>query len=345
MIDLPTNLLVQNTHLLSGKTLLAEPPDAQSAQGISSCTESMPDFFTTNFGVYCTLLEKHFSVYFDASFDQLLLPKYDFIILYLQKSKRFNHYLIKNCLNYLSKKGHFILIGANKAGIKSWKKKLREYGEITYSTNGRHSALYQLAPNNQATPEHQSLKNDWLLSYSVKTENHHTLTLSTLPSVFSDGALDTGTQVLLSMLTTPVTGKILDFACGCGIIGCYLKHKNPDIDLCLSDVSIMAIASTEINLKQNNLKGKCIASDGFSKIEEKFDLIVSNPPFHQGIKTDYTATENFLRKCYKKINPKGCLIIVANDFLRYPALMKETFGNYKVLKKESGFAVYKSQKR
>lgn len=73
--------------------------------------------------------------------------------------------------------------------------------------------------------------------------------------------------------------SILDMCCGTGCIGISLKlmNKNADVDLC--DISDDAIRLTKKNAEKHNVKCNIIKSDLFEKINRKYDIIVSNPPY------------------------------------------------------------------
>lgn len=80
-------------------------------------------------------------------------------------------------------------------------------------------------------------------------------------------------------------GSVLDVGCGCGIIGILLKEKFAKITLYLLDILPQNCALSEQNLSYNAIEAKVICADfaNFSS-EEKFDFIVSNPPFYrQGV--------------------------------------------------------------
>ncbi|WP_406617338.1 peptide chain release factor N(5)-glutamine methyltransferase [Mycoplasmopsis adleri] len=76
--------------------------------------------------------------------------------------------------------------------------------------------------------------------------------------------------------------KVLDLCCGSGFIGLALKKFNSTINFTLSDIDTEALEQTKENFELNfdkNEKVKIIQSDCFTAIKEKFDLIVSNPPY------------------------------------------------------------------
>ncbi len=79
--------------------------------------------------------------------------------------------------------------------------------------------------------------------------------------------------------------NILDIGTGSGIISCSLakKLKNKDIEIIAVDKSVAALEIALENISKSDLVRKVVIrkSDLFSKIREceKFDLIVSNPPY------------------------------------------------------------------
>ena len=78
--------------------------------------------------------------------------------------------------------------------------------------------------------------------------------------------------------------KVLDMCCGSGCIGIsyYLERKKEEIkdEVTLVDISDHAIALSNENKEKLNADVNIIKSDLFTELEyEKFDLILSNPPY------------------------------------------------------------------
>ena len=72
--------------------------------------------------------------------------------------------------------------------------------------------------------------------------------------------------------------RILDLCTGSGAIGIALSKKLDSYVTC-SDISSDALKVAKNNAKENNANINIINSNLFDKINEKFDVIISNPPY------------------------------------------------------------------
>ncbi len=72
---------------------------------------------------------------------------------------------------------------------------------------------------------------------------------------------------------------ILDIGCGSGVIGLTLKDKIPNAKVDLLDISASAINVAKENARLLNLDVSFINSDVFENVFDKYDVIISNPPY------------------------------------------------------------------
>ena len=90
--------------------------------------------------------------------------------------------------------------------------------------------------------------------------------------------------------------KILDLCTGSGIIAITLKKEldRITIDVVASDISEEAIEVAKENAQSHDATIKFIKSDIFNNIDDKFDIIVSNPPYIDR-KDEVTMQDNVLK--------------------------------------------------
>ena len=105
--------------------------------------------------------------------------------------------------------------------------------------------------------------------------------------VFSKKGLDFGTRSLLETISEEnITGDVLDFGCGYGPIGIYIK-KTTSANVTMLDINKRSVDLALKNAKLNNVDVTVIESNMYEKINQKFDYIISNPPIRVGKKILY----------------------------------------------------------
>lgn len=148
-----------------------------------------------------------------------------------------------------------------------------------------------------------------------------------LPFVFADGKLDEGTRLLLDALEVFPDDIALDIGCGAGFLGLYIAGIATKGHVTMVDVSLAAVAVAQRRITESGLTNILVLpSDGAQAVlQERFDLVVTNPPFHRGgIQTTDTA-ERFIREAARVLRPQGRFYLVANRFLKYEPTLRTYF--------------------
>ncbi len=263
------------------------------------------------------------------------------IILFLPREKERLEFLLHFIATHMPAEGQLWLVGENKAGIKSAEPRLKQqFSKVQKRDAARHCVLYlaQQPKNKAFSPD------DYVQEWTLQTKAGE-IKLQSLPGAFALGRLDKGTALLLDYLQNAdsrqlkIKGKILDFGCGSGVIGLYLKRQYPDIDLEMLDSSAVALESTRLSLQLNNFAAQITPSDGLDAAKGRYDWIISNPPFHKGVATDLDIARRFIGKAPAKLENRGRMLLVCNRHLPYEAWLTEAFVGFEKVAENREFKV------
>ena len=103
--------------------------------------------------------------------------------------------------------------------------------------------------------------------------------------------------------------KILDLGTGSGAIAIAIAKARPDAQIFASDISKEALEVAKMNANINGAKISFVEGDLFSNLVEKFDIIVSNPPYVSNKEYEELSEE------IRLYEPK--LALVAEDGLEF----------------------------
>ncbi|MDX1931083.1 MAG: class I SAM-dependent methyltransferase [Capsulimonadales bacterium] len=169
------------------------------------------------------------------------------------------------------------------------------------------------------------------------------LTLTAGPNVYGRERLDPGSALLLSTFDSlPTARRIADLGCGNGLLGLAAKRRLPGAEVVLSDESYQAVAAAGANFVRNGFEppARFLVSDLFDEYEgEPFDLILCNPPFHQGHTIGDMIAWRMFVESRKRLRPGGELRIVGNRHLGYHVKLKRLFGNVRTIAADPRFVV------
>ena len=182
---------------------------------------------------------------------------------------------------------------------------------------------------------------------AMKEYRYRGMTLINLPNLFSRGKVDPGTDLLISTLDEMDSKKrVLDLACGNGLIGLYLQKTMPRAEVTFIDESYQAVESARRNFQRlYDTEAEFLVADGLIDYSGPgFDLVTLNPPFHQEHTVGDSTAWRLLQHTYRHLNTNGELRLVGNRHLAYHAKLKKIFGNCEVVDSNRKFVVLRAVK-
>lgn len=336
----PDRLLLRHLEGFSAKApLIVLPPDASVGPAVAARFPGAPvTCFTTDWSVHrqaddSGAIASVFAAWYDPS-----PATHDGAIVFLPRGRAAAAMTLAMAARAVRPGAPVWILGEIRSGIKSAPPLIEEHlGRVATSESGSHAVLLRASRDARESPV-RGLK-EWTATFACPA-GETTLQVVSLPGVFSHGRLDDGTALLLGELDPPRGAAVLDFGCGAGVLGTALRLARSDCRVTMADVSALALESSRLTLAANNLPPDGVErTDVFEGLDGTWDLIVSNPPFHDGVATDTRVTEAFIAQARDRLNPGGRLHLVANRFLKYLPLLAKTFKRVKVTKQTSVFRV------
>ena len=171
------------------------------------------------------------------------------------------------------------------------------------------------------------------------------LTFEVDAGVFAAHGLDPGTALLIESLNPRPTDRILDLGCGWGAVGVAAAKLAPRGHVVMTDTNHRAIGLARANVAHNRITNVDIrAGSLFDPVgEERFDLIVTNPPYHIGRESILAL----LSAAKGHLSEDGRLILVgkgSQGIRFYQSWLEEHWGGPVVVRaRGSGYRVLEAQ--
>ncbi|MFA5891620.1 MAG: class I SAM-dependent methyltransferase [Actinomycetota bacterium] len=266
-------------------------------------------------------------------------PGYAAAAILLPKETERLRMLLSMAAGLVSPGGVVLVAGHNDAGIRSAPRHIGDLIGPTDVVDFRHHC--RLLSAVVAKPGEPSSLDAWRTTWSTEARGRR-FTAVGYPGVFASGRLDAGSALLLENLLIRPEARALDVGCGSGIVGAHLRAGGCLHVDCV-DVDALALESTRQTTLANGLDGiNVFASDVYSDAGSDYDLIVSNPPFHAGVRTASEAAVRLIREAPDRLHRRGELWIVANRFLDYARHLNEVFPTPEVIAEDTRYRVWRA---
>jgi 16S rRNA (guanine1207-N2)-methyltransferase len=191
----------------------------------------------------------------------------------------------------------------------------------------------------------------WLADEQARQVDFLGVMLLSKPGVFSWAGLDRGSHVLIKHFPGDLSGRCAELGAGIGPVGIAALEKNSRLNALDSyEASHDALMLCQQNLQAWQEKNRRSVELGFywhdvrQALPRSYDVIISNPPFHQGRADAPELGQQFIQTAANALVEGGRFILVANRHLPYEKLLKESFKTGFHLADEDGFKVIEAIK-
>jgi 16S rRNA (guanine1207-N2)-methyltransferase len=224
--------------------------------------------------------------------------------------------------------GNVWLYGANDEGVRSAPPLLESVlREVRTVETRRHCRIWR-GIRGAEPDELRSALSNWESRFAVELPGG-VVGVLTYPGLFAHDRLDDGTRLLIDSLPRELPGaRVLDFGCGAGVIALALLQRFPEAELDLVDSDALAVEAARRNLPGARVH----LSDAWSALprSDRFDLIVSNPPFHRGKEEDFELIRRLIDGAAQRLRRRGALLVVAQRRIALRRWLEDRFAAVRV---------------
>ena len=295
--------------------------NAESPQQIAALKHLSPTIYQTFAPSVTDLQSAGYNVV------QSVPSDFDVAVVLLPKAKALSRHLIamaQKCMNG----GLVIIDGQKDAGIDPILKELRKRTSLGGVVSKAHGKIA------------------WLTGYiDLSDYLDHPKPLEggfkTVAGVFSADSADPAAQLLLSVLPQ-LTGSVADLGAGWGYLTRKLSEM-PTRRVIAVEADHRAIEIARVNVPSDKVEFFWVDATTW-RVNEAFDTVVMNPPFHNFSKANPGIGIDFIKTAFRLLKPHGDCYIVANRHLPYEQPLIELFQTVSEVTKDKRFKVLYASK-
>lgn len=163
------------------------------------------------------------------------------------------------------------------------------------------------------------------------------------PGVFAWDRIDPASALLADALPADLRGRAADLGAGWGFLSDALLQRCAGVtalDLYEADAASLALARGNLAAHRGRVALEFHWHDVAAGVPGRYDVIVSNPPFH-GIdgRESPALGRAFIAAAAVALAPRGRLWLVANRHLPYEAALAQGFAQVRTVVQQGGFKV------
>lgn len=265
---------------------------------------------------------------------------YDMALIVASRHRGENELRLAEAIARVKSGGLIIMAGGKTDGISSLRKRLAQDIGVDGHLSKNHGEVFWFARSPQA--------DEWAAVVAATERPPVDGRFRTSPGMFSHDRIDAGSQFLADILPAKLSGRAADFCAGWGYLSVELAAKAPGItaiELFEADYRALEAAKANMAALAPQIDASFHWADlATEKVERRFDVIVMNPPFHQGRASEPGIGQAMVRAASDALKPNGQLFMVANRGLPYDEALAKGFRQVEVLTEDKTFRLWRARR-
>jgi 16S rRNA (guanine1207-N2)-methyltransferase len=315
--DAAFDVLLPFLQPLAGKTLWIADENALDIVGAITPHSNL-DIFTNRFDVAAAARSSGHAVQFsDFDFSHYPSGSAQRIVYRISKEKPVVHHVLNHAFKLLTIGGELLVAGLKADGAKTYIDKCKQFfGNGSMEKSG---TAYLGHFCKTADMPCADFLDDQDYS-SLRMIHAPTLDFYSKPGLFGWNRIDQGSELLAQAVPDCLAGltvqpqSVLDLGCGYGYLTLTTRNL-PVSRRVATDNNAAALLAMKKNADHYGISVDVVAADAGSSLEGCFDLVLCNPPFHQGFSVAGDLTDKFLQSAHRLLSPQGAALFVVNSFI------------------------------
>lgn len=258
----------------------------------------------------------------------------DAALVFLPRQKLYAKALITRAVQALPPGGLLILDGQKVDGIESILRDLKPVLPPVEVLSKAHGKLASFCSPDPLPPQLAGWTPDMLQRGAA---------ITTALSGFSADKVDPGSALLADHLPDRIKGRAADLGAGWGFLSLALLDHDAITALDLVEADWHSLQAAQENIDDPRAAFHWADVTTF-RPDQRYDLIVTNPPFHTARKPDPALGQAFIAAAARMLAPSGTLALVANRHLPYEAALRDHFAQTDTIADADGFKVLHAAK-
>jgi len=263
---------------------------------------------------------------------------YDLVLLLPERQRETILADIARAHELLAEGGTLVVALHNDWGAKRTEQQLAEIAGQVQSVSKHHSRVFWAVKNGAWDAAKLA---DWKAAAALRRILDGRFW--SCPGLFHWDEVDAGSRLLTEHLPATLSGAAADLGCGWGFLGDHLLRHCPNLrslDCYEADAVALECARRNLGLIPCPVRPRMLWRDVTAGLGSSlYDVIVMNPPFHDGRDADPMLGLKFITVAAQSLRTGGDLWLVANRHLPYENLMGQAFEHTSLVVEAVGFKV------